>query len=105
MADLARHPTVRPDLAARNLVGLAQHRLLKWRDAAQVESKPPPALELIVDLGCQVVRRVNPYQGTADILAKHLLKLGAGFRARGARHALGIPRHVYGAQHRFKSRV
>src|ERR1700716_420009 len=54
MADLARPPAVRSDLAARNLIGLAQHRLLKGGEAAQVKPKSPPALQLVIDLGREI---------------------------------------------------
>src|SRR2546423_7873730 len=63
VANLARDPSIRPDLAARNLLRLAQHSLLKWRDAAQIEPEPPPALELVMDFVGKILRRVNSNHG------------------------------------------
>src|SRR2546430_14393970 len=79
MTDLARDPTVWPNLPARNLTGLAQYGLLELGQAAQVEPKPAPSAQLAGEPGREVgggrPRRQRPPPPPLQPLPQPLVRL------------------------------
>src|SRR3989454_5524094 len=103
--DLTRDPTIWAHLAARDLESLAQDRLRERGQAAKVESQPPRALELVLDLRRQVRRRVDAHQPAPDLLVEPGLELRRGLASHRGRNTEPVPRHVNRSEHGLEHRI
>src|SRR5256885_15656786 len=105
MSDLARDPSIWPDLAAPDLLRLHQDRLRERCQATQVELQAPLALELILDLRRQVLGGIDADELASNILAGPLLELRRRLAAHRGRNAEPAPCHVDMPQHRLENRI